>query len=150
MLCWILIVGGLLIMMGQHDRSEALFYFFRLEDQVPETHLLRLIEKHISFAFVRERLKAALALIDFEKGRLGDDLAATQSRLRRFSRTTPIPNAAGIPTSNPPTIQTYRMGDCEAFAPGKNSTAATSAKAMKKTPTLVGTAFPVTLIQPLW
>jgi hypothetical protein len=28
--------------MGQHDRSEALFYYFRLEDQVPETHLLRL------------------------------------------------------------------------------------------------------------
>src|SRR6266849_5726749 len=57
MLCLILIVGGLLIMMGQHDRSEALFYYFRLEDQVPETHLLRLIEKHISFAFVREQLK---------------------------------------------------------------------------------------------
>src|SRR6478672_2556408 len=57
MLCLILIVGGLLIMMGQHDRSEALFYYFRLEDQVPESHLLRLIEKHISFAFVRERLK---------------------------------------------------------------------------------------------
>jgi hypothetical protein len=35
----------------------ALFYYFRLEDQVPETHLLRLIEKHISFAFVREKLK---------------------------------------------------------------------------------------------
>jgi transposase len=59
MLCWILIVGGLLIMMGQHDRSEALFYYFRLEDQVPETHLLRLIEKHVSFAFVREKLKAS-------------------------------------------------------------------------------------------
>ena len=44
-------------MMGQHDRSEALFYYFRLEDQVPEGHLLRLIEKHISFGFVRERLK---------------------------------------------------------------------------------------------
>jgi transposase len=57
MLCWILIAGGLLIMMGQHDRSEALFYYFRLEDQVPETHLLRLIEKHISFTFVREKLK---------------------------------------------------------------------------------------------
>jgi transposase len=57
MLCWIFILGGLLIMMGQHDRSEALFYYFRLEDQVPETHLLRLIEKHISFAFVREKLK---------------------------------------------------------------------------------------------
>jgi transposase len=59
MLCLILIVGGLLIMMGQHDRSEALFYYFRLEDQVPGTHLLRLIEKHISFAFVREKLKAS-------------------------------------------------------------------------------------------
>jgi len=57
MLCLIPIVGGLLIMMGQHDRSEALFYYFRLEDQVPENHLLRLIEKHISFEFVRERLK---------------------------------------------------------------------------------------------
>ncbi len=34
-----------------------MFYYFHLEDQVPENHLLRLIEKHISFAFVRERLK---------------------------------------------------------------------------------------------
>jgi transposase len=59
MMCLILIVGGLLIMMGQLDRSEALFYYFRLEDQVPETHLLRLIEKHISFSFVREKLKAS-------------------------------------------------------------------------------------------
>jgi hypothetical protein len=41
--------------MGQHDRSEALFYYFRLEDQVPENHLLRLIDKHISFEFVRGR-----------------------------------------------------------------------------------------------
>jgi transposase len=57
MLCLIPIVGGLLIMMGQHDRSEAWFYYFRLEDQVPETHRLRLIEKHITFAFVREQLK---------------------------------------------------------------------------------------------
>src|SRR6202790_1456511 len=54
---WIVILGGLRIMMGQQDRSEALFYYFRLEDQVPENHLLRLIETHISFAFIRERLK---------------------------------------------------------------------------------------------
>jgi hypothetical protein len=33
-------LGGLLLMMGHHARSEALFYYFRLEDQVPETHLL--------------------------------------------------------------------------------------------------------------
>jgi transposase len=55
--CWITIVGGTLIMMGQHSRSEALFYYFRLEDQVPANHLLRLIDKHISFAFVREKLE---------------------------------------------------------------------------------------------
>lgn len=45
-------------MMGHHSRREALFYYFRLEDQVPENHLLRLIDKHISFEFVREQLKA--------------------------------------------------------------------------------------------
>jgi len=44
-------------MMGQHDRSEVLFYYFRLEDQIPENHLLRLIDKHISFEFVRLQLK---------------------------------------------------------------------------------------------
>ena len=32
------IFGGLLLMMGHHARSEALFYYFRLEGQVPETH----------------------------------------------------------------------------------------------------------------
>jgi hypothetical protein len=57
MLFLIAILGGLLIMMGQYCRGEALFYYFRLEDQVPETHLLRLIDKHISLAFVREELK---------------------------------------------------------------------------------------------
>jgi transposase len=57
MLCWIAILGGLLIMMGHHSRSEALFYYFRVEDQVPENHLLRLIDKHIRFEFVHEQLK---------------------------------------------------------------------------------------------
>jgi hypothetical protein len=45
-------LGGLLIVMGHHARSEALFYYFRLEDQVPESHLLRLIDKLVSFEFV--------------------------------------------------------------------------------------------------
>jgi len=43
MLHWISILGGLLIMMGHHARSEALFYYFRLEDQIPETHPERFI-----------------------------------------------------------------------------------------------------------
>src|SRR6266699_3390185 len=57
MLFWIAIVGGLRLMMGQHTRSESLFYYFRLDDQVLENHLLRLVDKHIDFGFVRERLK---------------------------------------------------------------------------------------------
>jgi len=57
MLRWISIFGGLLIMMGYHARSEALFYYLRLADQVPANHLLRLIDQHISFEFVREQLK---------------------------------------------------------------------------------------------
>ena len=44
-------------MMGHQARSEALFYYFRLDDQIPETRLLRLIDKHISFEFVRQQLK---------------------------------------------------------------------------------------------
>ena len=32
-------------MMGKHDALKHSFYYFRLEDQVPETHLLRLIDK---------------------------------------------------------------------------------------------------------
>jgi transposase len=50
---WINFCGGaLLIMMGQTTRSESLFYYFRLEDHVPEDHLLRLVDRHIDFAFV--------------------------------------------------------------------------------------------------
>jgi transposase len=57
-MCWVIfIAGGLLIMMGQHARSESLFYYFKLDDHVPESHLLRLIDKHVSLDFVRERLK---------------------------------------------------------------------------------------------
>src|ERR1700751_4569559 len=57
MLFFIAIHGGLRIMMGQHARSESLFYYFRIEDQAPENHLLRLLDRHISFDFVREKLK---------------------------------------------------------------------------------------------
>ena len=44
--CLIFIPGGLPLMMGQHARSEALFYYFTLEEYIPENHLLRLIDKH--------------------------------------------------------------------------------------------------------
>jgi hypothetical protein len=38
MLQAIAILGGWLLMMGQHDSSESLFYYFRIEDQVPQNH----------------------------------------------------------------------------------------------------------------
>jgi transposase len=74
-------------MMGQQDRSEALFYYFRLEDQVPENHLLRLIEKHISFAFVREKLKESYS----ETGRpsIDPELLPTYSAELTYSADTP-------------------------------------------------------------
>jgi transposase len=59
MLLFTITFGGLLLMMGHHSRAESLFYYFRLEDQVPENHLLRLIDRHVSFDFVRAKLKAS-------------------------------------------------------------------------------------------
>ena len=43
--------------MGKQQRTESLFYYFRLEDQIPNDHLLRLIDQHIDFTFVSELLK---------------------------------------------------------------------------------------------
>jgi len=34
-----------------------LFYYFRLEDQIPKDHLLRVIDEQIDLSFVRERVK---------------------------------------------------------------------------------------------
>ena len=44
-------------MMGHQPRTESLFYYFRLEEQIPADHLLRLIDYYIDFSFVREQLK---------------------------------------------------------------------------------------------
>jgi len=46
-------------MMGQQSRTEPLFYYFRLEEQIPTDHLLRMIDSHVDFTFVREQLKAS-------------------------------------------------------------------------------------------
>lgn len=44
-------------MMGEQTRTESLFYYFHLEDQIPKDHLLRVIDEQIDFSFVRERVK---------------------------------------------------------------------------------------------
>jgi hypothetical protein len=43
MYCLIFTRGGLPIMMGQHARSESLFYYFKLDEYIPKNHLLRLL-----------------------------------------------------------------------------------------------------------
>jgi transposase len=44
-------------MMGQLPRMQSLFFYFRLEDQIPEDHLLRLIDHYVDLSFVRDRLR---------------------------------------------------------------------------------------------
>jgi len=43
-------------MMGQHVRTEPMFYYFRLEDQIPEHHLLRRIDRYVDFRVSGGRL----------------------------------------------------------------------------------------------
>jgi hypothetical protein len=52
-------------MIGRQCRSESLFYYFRIEDHVPESHLLQAIDRFVSLDFVREKLNRFIA-------RLGD------------------------------------------------------------------------------
>jgi len=66
MLLFTIPFGGLLLMMGHQSRSEALFYYFRLEDQVPENHLLRLIDRHVNFEFIRAKLKDSYSVLLFD------------------------------------------------------------------------------------
>jgi transposase len=44
-------------MLGEKQRKEPMFYYVRMEDIVPEDHLLRLVNKHIDFSFIRKKVK---------------------------------------------------------------------------------------------
>lgn len=44
-------------MLGENQRSEPMFYYVRMEDIVPEGHLLRLIDRHVDFSFIKERVR---------------------------------------------------------------------------------------------
>jgi transposase len=50
-------------MMGQQPRSDSLFYYFRLEDQIPDDHLLKRLDRRLDFGFVRERLRDTYSAI---------------------------------------------------------------------------------------
>lgn len=44
-------------MLGERKRSEPMFYYVRIEEMIPENHLLRLVDKHIDLSFIREKVK---------------------------------------------------------------------------------------------
>src|SRR5438034_9912103 len=45
--------------MGQQDRWESWFYYFGIEDQVPENHWLRFIDRYVNLDFVGEKWRAS-------------------------------------------------------------------------------------------
>ena len=107
MLCRILIVRGLLIMMGQHDRSEALFYYFRLEDQIPESHLL--------MAIYHQRLLIGMQIADSTGGRILCCSSRTLTR-RRDERSSEPVCSLPAPCSPPPRGRHYIRTDRNATA----------------------------------
>ncbi len=44
-------------MLGENKRSEQMFYYVRLDEMVPEGHLLRLVDEYIDFGFIRGKVK---------------------------------------------------------------------------------------------
>lgn len=44
-------------MLGESQRKEPLFYYVRIEEMIPENHLLRLVDKYIDLGFIREKVK---------------------------------------------------------------------------------------------
>ena len=44
-------------MLGEHSRSEPMFYYIRMDELIPESHLLRLVDKHIDLSFIRSKVK---------------------------------------------------------------------------------------------
>ena len=46
--CWISLLGGMLIITGQHARSEELFSYFRMDDDILENHVPQLNRRSTS------------------------------------------------------------------------------------------------------
>jgi len=44
-------------LLGEKQRSEPMFYYVRMEDMVPDDHLLRLVDQYIDFGFVKDKVR---------------------------------------------------------------------------------------------
>jgi transposase len=43
--------------LGKKDRNEKMFYYVKIDDLIPEDHLLRLIHRYVDLGFVRKKMK---------------------------------------------------------------------------------------------
>jgi transposase len=82
-------------MIGQQPRTDSLFYYFRLEDQIPNGHLLKRLDRFIDFGFVRERLRDTYSAVGrpsidpevlLRLHSLGSGLQSDDSRYHSVSR----------------------------------------------------------------
>ncbi len=73
-------------MMGQQSRKESLFYYFRLEDQIPETHLLWLIDRYVDFS--SKKIVAGDATISPSCSAVGAGAVEESCRTREASAAT--------------------------------------------------------------
>jgi len=44
-------------LLGEQQKQATMFHYIRMEDMVPENHLLRMVDKYIDFSFIREKVK---------------------------------------------------------------------------------------------
>jgi transposase len=43
--------------LGKKDRNEKMFYYVKIDDLIPEDHLLRLVHRYVDLGFVRKKMK---------------------------------------------------------------------------------------------
>jgi transposase len=45
------------VVIGERNKEEKLYYYLRPEELIPDNHILRLIDRHVDFSFIREKVK---------------------------------------------------------------------------------------------
>ena len=43
-------------MLGRKNRSEKMFYYVKMDDLIPEHHVLRLIQRYVDLGFIRRKV----------------------------------------------------------------------------------------------
>jgi len=43
--------------LGKKDRNEKMFYYVKIDELIPEDHLLRLIHRYVDLGFIRKKVE---------------------------------------------------------------------------------------------